>query len=95
MPYIKQSRTEKVTHDVIVGATCCECNAELQPVMELEGVWTACHPVGSLDLSIGGGYGQFYDGLSIHAILCKSCAEKFVATFPNLGKAIEEAEEKW
>lgn len=93
MGYIRESRSLTEDRDVIVGCDCDNCGMNLEPVdVNSYGAWQSCQPVDALDIMIGGGYGQFFDGRTLHLVLCKLCAVAFVTQFPVIGKLMEEAE---
>lgn len=90
MGYIKQSKTETVTHDVIVKCFCDNCEMELEPVMARDGVWQSCSAVNSLKISLSGSFGEFFDGPDVHAVFCKSCAVRMATEFPKLFEMIKD-----
>lgn len=60
------------------GALCDECGAEIDKNL-----------TGSLEITLEGGYGQFFDDARVTAIFCKSCATRLINTCKGLGRAME------
>lgn len=50
-----------------------------------------CQFTDCLHVVLGGGYGEFVDG-SVTLVLCKTCAERFVAQHPRMGDRLREVE---
>ena len=80
MPYKTEIREMRKKEEVVIGATCDACGKELEPVFASL-PWGRGGPESALNITLSGGYGQYYDGEDIHLIFCPQCADKFMETF--------------
>jgi hypothetical protein len=93
--YRFEDRIISTSSRVLVGATCDNCGSEMTPVaVNEDGTWQAAQAVGSLDLHLNGGYGQFLDSMhgGVRLVWCKQCANKLCDAFPTISKAINECD---
>ena len=92
MGLIYQEQEVTTPMQMVVGATCDNCDAELEPLFRQ----VITPPIGNVNtfhdvlrVSISGGYGEYVDGHGT-ALLCKTCAQALEA-LPFLKKAFGEA----
>jgi hypothetical protein len=91
MGYIYEQVEKMVAQSIVIGATCDQCGKGLRPVFSGSGEgWQAAQARGALNVTISGGYGQYYD--SEHGagrcLLCKECADRLLAEFPCFARAM-------
>lgn len=85
-----ERRTETREVDRLVGGTCDECGAEFKFLDD--DTWPRIED--TLPLRIGGYYGGYTDhpGGDPSVELCSACADRLVAAFPSIKKAMND---KW
>lgn len=92
MGYQTEIRTLTEESAVVVGASCDHCGTVLECVEATreDGSWFAAMALGSLDISVSGGYGQFFDDVegARRFLFCAACSRKLIEAFPCIDMAI-------
>jgi hypothetical protein len=92
MSFQTANRTITSECEVIVGAKCDNCGAELEPVgIGEDGAWRSAQAKDALVLILDGGYGEYFDG-NASVVLCRGCADALCGAFPLLKAAISQAD---
>lgn len=85
MGYIKKTQTVTADVEAIVGARCDSCGMELTETTGNSGCF-----VGALNMTLDGGYDEFFDDVPVKVIICGKCARGLLDKNPWLERAIEE-----
>lgn len=81
MPYITKIVNVTKAMPVRVASECDGCGKEMDS-----------DPDKSIDLTLSGGYGKFFDGRDVVAVLCRDCTVKLIDLFPALQVAMDKHE---
>lgn len=81
MPYITEVRSVTEKMPVRVASECDGCGLKMD-----------ADPEKSIDITLSGGYGKFFDGNDVVGVLCRDCVVKLTDLFPNIQLAMDKAE---
>lgn len=91
MGFVTEERILSLRRNVCVSAHCDNC-AKTLDVIHAGDLDEASGAADALEITLSGGYGQFFDDADVKVLFCGDCANLLLSAFPSIKRSMADQE---